>query len=168
LLDSLRHRFRAIKELGDKSLAQATGEELLWRSHEGTNSIAIIVQHLHGNMLSRWTDFLTSDGDKPTRDRDAEFEHIPRSKGEVLFMWEEGWQCVLEAVDTLTEADLTKTIVIRGQELDVVDACLRQIAHYGYHIGQIVHIAKERTRDRWVTLSIAKGESKAYVPGKRD
>ena len=167
-LESLRYRFRGIKKTGDGLLAQVDDDDLNRQINPEVNSIGMIVQHLHGNMLSRWTDFLTTDGDKPWRDREGEFEPSVQDKESVLLLWEEGWACTLASIDALTEEDLTRVITIRGQELGVIDACLRQISHYGYHVGQMVHIGKERLGDRWQTLSIAKGKSGDYKPGKKD
>ena len=168
ILESLRYRFREVKKLGDGTLAQIDESDINWRSNPEANSIAIIVQHLHGNMVSRWTDFLTSDGDKPWRDRDGEFEPKQGNRAELLRLWEECWECAFRTIDALGEDDLTRTVTIRGQELDVTYACLRNIIHCGYHVGQMVHIAKERLGERWQTLSIARGKSKDYRPRKKD
>jgi hypothetical protein len=167
LLESLRYRFREIKRLGDGTLAQVDESDIHWRINPEINSIAIIVQHLHGNMVSRWTDFLTTDGNKSWRDRDAEFEPKQVTRAELLSIWEEGWERALHAIDALSEDDLSRNVAIRGQELDVIDACLRNIVHSGYHVGQMVHIAKERLGDRWQTLSIARGRSKEYRPQRK-
>lgn len=169
LLDSFRYRFRGVKKLGDMTLAQMSQEDLTWRPNEECNSAAVIIQHVHGNMLSRWTDMFTTDGDKPSRDRDGEFaEPDAASRDELLALWEEGWACTLSAIDALEEADLTKEVVIRGEPLGVIDAVLRQLAHYSLHVGQLITIAKERLGSDWKTLSIPRGESKTYTPGKRD
>ncbi len=168
LIESLQYRFREIKKLGDRALAQVNESDIHWQLNPEANSIAIIVQHLHGNMMSRWTDFLTTDGDKPWRDRDGEFEPKQLTKPELLALWEEGWECTLRAIDALSGDDLIRNITIRGQELDVTDACLRNMIHCGYHVGQIVHIAKERLEGRWQTLSIARGKSREYRPQKKD
>jgi hypothetical protein len=167
-LQSLRYRYRAIKKSGDGVLVQVDDSDILWQFNPEANSIAIIVQHLHGNMLSRWTDFFTTDGNKPWRDRDGEFEPRQLTKAEVLTLWENGWECTFRAIDALTEADLTCKVTIRGQELDVIDACLRQFGHYSQHVGQMVHIAKERLGERWQTLSIARGKSREYRPKAKD
>jgi len=167
-LQSLRYRFMAIKKSGDGVLAQVDDTDIVWQSNPETNSIAIIVQHLHGNMLSRWTDFLTTDGDKPWRDRDREFESRRVTKAELLALWEEGWKLTFRAVDGLTEADLTRKVTIRGQELDVIDACMRNFGHSSQHVGQMIHITKERRAKQWQTLSIARGKSKEYRPKYKD
>jgi hypothetical protein len=169
LLDSFRYRFRGVKKLGDKTLAQLSDADLVWRPNAEANSAAVIIQHMHGNMLSRWPDFLTSDGDKPWRNRDDEFmEPDTASREQLLALWEEGWACTLAAIDALTAADLTKEVTVRGESLGAIDAVLRQLSHYSLHVGQLITIAKERLGTNWETLSIPRGESKAYTPGKRD
>jgi hypothetical protein len=169
LLDSFRFRFRGIKKVGDLTLAQMSLDDLAWRLNDECNSAAVIVQHVHGNMLSRWTDFLTTDGDKSWRNRDGEFtEPDAASREALLAYWEEGWACTLEAIDALEEADLTKEVLIRGESLGVIDAVLRQLAHYSLHVGQLITIAKERLGSDWKTMSIPRGASKAYTPSKRD
>src|SRR5208282_6794803 len=124
-----------------------------------SNSIAIIVKHLTGNMRSRWTDFLTSDGEKPNRNRDAEFEAPPQTRAEILTLWEEAWKIVFDVLATLTDDDLGRTIRIRAERHSVMQAINRQIAHYAYHIGQIVYIAKHFSGSRWTSLSIPRGKS---------
>jgi len=169
LLDSFRFRFRGIKKLGDLTLEQMSQDDLVWRPNDECNSAAVILQHVHGNMLSRWTDFLTTDGDKSWRNRDGEFtEPTVVSREDLLANWEAGWACTLSAIDALKEADLTKEILIRGEPLGVIDAVLRQIAHYSLHVGQLITIAKERRGADWKTMSIPRGESKLYTPSKRD
>ncbi len=169
LLDSFRYRFRGVKKLGDSTIAQLSHDDLTWRSNEECNSAAVIIQHMHGNMMSRWTDFMTTDGDKPWRNRDGEFtEPDATSRDELLAYWEEGWACTLTTLDGLNETDLTKEILIRGESLGVIDGVLRQLAHYSLHVGQLITIGKERLGKDWETMSIPRGESKAYNPGKRD
>ena len=168
-LDSALHRFRSTKELGDKALAQLADADFLWRPGEESNSIAVIIQHLHGNMQSRWTDFLSTDGEKPWRERDAEFtEPATADRDRLIALWEEGWTCLLSAIARLVPEDLTLDIVVRAQSLSVLDAINRQLTHYAYHVGQIVYLARVRKGDAWNTLSIARGASKQYVPRKRD
>jgi uncharacterized damage-inducible protein DinB len=165
-LDSIRHLFRSMKTAGDRTLEQLNLEDWLWRPDEDGNSIAIIVRHLHGNMLSRWTEFLTSDGEKPWRDRDSEFnqpDHL--SVIELLGMWEAGWRRLFETVDALNADDLSATVKIRGQEHSVVEALHRQVQHISYHLGQIVLLARMRKGGAWKTLSIPKGASRDYRPG---
>ena len=154
LADSIK-RFEYYKTLGDKTFEQLTSEQCFYQPNEQSNSIAIIVQHLYGNMLSRWTNFLTEDGEKNWRKRDAEFEPMLSSKEDVISFWNEGWKVFLDTLKTLKEEDLQKTITIRNEPLLVYDAILRQLAHYPYHVGQIVYIAKLVTTD-FKSLSIPK------------
>jgi Protein of unknown function (DUF1572). len=158
-------RLRYYKLLGDKTFEQLSDADLHYTPHEACNSIAVIVQHLHGNMLSRWTHFLTEDGEKTWRQRDAEFEVHNLSRQELLQKWEEGWNCLLNALTALKEDDLLKTITIRQEPLLVIDAINRQLAHYPYHVGQIVHIGKTIRGTAWKSLSIEKGGSEAYNKG---
>ncbi|MGC4104238.1 DUF1572 family protein [Ferruginibacter sp.] len=161
-LQSAVKRLGYYKELGDKTLAQLNEADLHYQPNEASNSIAIIIQHMAGNMLSRWTDFLTSDGEKDWRNRDTEFEEQQLSKEQLLAFWEKGWRCCLDAISALTEDDLLKTIYIRGEGLTVVDAINRQLAHYPYHVGQIIFAAKLITGNNWHNLSIAKGQSEQF------
>ena len=164
-LHSTRHIFRAMMKQGDATLAQLSLEEMQRVPAADLNSVAVIVQHLHGNMLSRWTDFLSSDGEKETRDRDGEFETRGfSSREDVLKLWEAGWACVFSAIDPLRTDDLKKTVTIRGQPHSVVEALQRQIQHYSYHIGQMVLLARVIKGAEWKTLSIARGASKIYKP----
>jgi len=156
---------RRTKRLGDGALDQLDEVDWRWRPDEEATSIAILVQHLHGNMLSRWTEFLTADGEKPTRDRDAEFEPQGLSVEELRARWEEGWRACLDAVGALREDDLSRTVRIRGEPLSVVDAILRQVSHYAYHVGQIVWIARSRRGAAWKSLSIPKGKSGEHKSG---
>jgi hypothetical protein len=155
-------RLRYYKQLGDRTFEQLSDADLNYRANEACNSIAVIVQHMHGNMLSRWTNFLTEDGEKEWRQRDAEFEVKEQTKAQVLQLWEEGWACFLNSLSSLTEEDLSKTITIRQESLIVIDAINRQLAHYPYHVGQIVHIAKEIKGTAFRSLSIEKGASEAF------
>jgi len=155
--------FRTMKERGGGALEQLSPEQLVWRPDPSSNSVTVIVNHLHGNMRSRWTDFLTGDGEKPWRDRDAEFELEPAPE-QVQELWESGWQVVFDALEPLIDSDLERMVKIRGRELSVFSAIVRQIDHYGGHVGQIVYLAKWKKGPDWKTLSIARGESKAYVP----
>jgi uncharacterized damage-inducible protein DinB len=147
--------FQTYKDLGEKAIAQITDDHMLHSSpNDEVNSIAVIVKHMSGNMRSRWTDFLTSDGEKEWRDRDAEFVDDLTSRDQIHDAWEQGWQVLFTALRQLTAEDLTKTIYIRKKPVSVVNAILRQVSHYAYHVGQIVHIAKELQSDNWVSLSI--------------
>ncbi len=142
-------------------MAQLKDEDLFWVYNAESNSIAIIVQHLWGNMLSRWTDFLTSDGEKEWRNRDLEFESVINTKEELMEKWNAGWQCLFDALDAIKPGDWDKTIYIRNEPHSVVDAINRQLAHYPYHIGQIVFIGKMAAGD-WKALTIPKGNSQAF------
>ncbi|RYZ26095.1 MAG: DUF1572 domain-containing protein [Chitinophagaceae bacterium] len=155
-------RFKEYKSLGDKTFAQLSGEEMLRQPNEASNSIAMIIQHMHGNMLSRWTNFLTEDGEKPWRKRDEEFETQSLSKEQLMQLWEEGWKVFFDTLQSLQEDDLLKTITIRTQPLIVIDAINRQLAHYSYHVGQIVYLGRWVKNEQWQSLSIARGESVAY------
>ena len=161
-LNSAIKQFEYYKQLGEKTIEQVTEEQLFWQFNAESNSIAIIVKHLWGNMLSRWTDFLTTDGEKETRNRDAEFENDITTKNELLQKWNEGWTCFLDALNLLTVDDLDKTIYIRNMGHTVAEAINRQLAHYPYHIGQIVFIGKMICNQNWTSLSIPKGSSVAY------
>jgi hypothetical protein len=161
-LDSVRKRLAEYKALGEKTMAQLDESDWSWQPNEASNSIALIVQHLHGNMLSRWTNFLIEDGEKEWRRRDAEFEAQVASSEEIRALWEAGWSVLFDALEALTPEDLTRTITIRKQPLNVVDAINRQLAHYSYHVGQIVSIGKWRRGNDWKTLSIPKGHSQQY------
>lgn len=155
--------FHALKELADRALAQTGDDAFLARLDDSSNSVAVLVAHLAGNALSRWTDFLTTDGEKPTRDRDGEFDLDPRlTRADLMQQWEAGWRAVFAAVEPLTAADLDRTIMIRGEPHSVMQAILRQIRHYAYHVGQIVQLAKHYRGAEWQTLSIAKGQSRQY------
>lgn len=165
-LTSTRKQFEYYKMLGDKTFVQLTDEQLFWQYNAESNSIAMIVKHLWGNMLSRWTDFLTTDGEKDWRLRDAEFENDIASREELLSKWNAGWTCLFNALDSLTTDDLSKEIYIRNQGHSVVEAINRQLAHYPYHVGQIVFIGKMVLDAQWTSLSIPKGNSKIYNEDK--
>lgn len=148
-------RFEYYKDLGDKTLALLNTEEVNYSPYPDTcNSVATIVVHLYGNMLSRWTNFLTEDGEKHWRKRNNEFLGTHYSKADVQSFWNEGWKIFLDALQQLTEQDLTKTIYIRQEPLSVYDAILRQLAHYPYHVGQMVYLGKMITTHNWKNLSI--------------
>jgi hypothetical protein len=151
--------FRFYRGLGEKAMAQVTDEQLVQVLDREMNSIALIVKHMAGNMRSRWTDFLTTDGEKPDRNRDSEFIDPPADRAAVMAMWEEGWRCVFSALEPLTDADLQRTVTIRGEAHSVMQAINRQIAHYAYHCGQIVLLAKHFRGDQWQSLSIPRNRS---------
>lgn len=155
-------RFKYYKALGDKTFAQLTEAELKWAPQADSNSIAIIVQHMYGNMMSRFTNFLTEDGEKPWRNRDAEFEPMDISKQDLIDFWETGWSHVFSAIASLNEENLLAPVTIRGEQLTAYDAVLRQLAHYSYHIGQIVWLGKMIKQADWNNLSIPRKGSAAF------
>jgi hypothetical protein len=161
-IESVKKQFEYYKMLGEKTFAQVEDEKLFHKMNEESNSIAIIVQHLWGNMLSRWTDFMTTDGEKEWRKRDDEFEEIVNNKQELMKRWEEGWKCLFDALNSLKDGDLEKIIYIRNQGHSVMEAINRQLAHYCYHVGQIVFIGKMLAGSEWKSLSIPKNQSKNY------
>jgi hypothetical protein len=161
-LSSSIKQFEYYKSLGEKTFDQITEEKLFENPSKESNNIATIVKHMHGNMLSRWTDFLTSDGEKEWRNRDNEFEDDIRTMEELLAKWNEGWECLFNAIKPLTEDDLEREIFIRNMGHTVTEAINRQLAHYSYHVGQIVFIGKMLADQNWTSLSIAKGASKSY------
>lgn len=154
--------FNYYKKLAEKSFEQLSAEEMKAIPAEENNSIAIIIRHLHGNMLSRWTDFLESDGEKPFRNRDLEFESPDMNKQQLTECWNKGWNCLFAALNGLKEEDLAKIVYIRNEGHTVMQAILRQIAHYSYHVGQIVLLAKTIKGTQWVSLSIPKNKSAQY------
>lgn len=155
-------RFEYYKSLGDKTFEQLEERDLFYRPSPASNSIAIIIQHLYGNMLSRWTNLLTEDGEKEWRQRDAEFEEMRISKQDLISFWNEGWNVLITTLKGLQPADLTKTISIRTEPIVVYDAILRQLAHYPYHVGQIITLAKMIKDKDFKNLSIPKGESQQF------
>lgn len=161
-LQSAVKRLSYYKDLGDKTFAQLTEADFHYQPNAASNSIALIIQHMAGNMLSRWTDFLTTDGEKEWRNRDTEFEEQQLSKEALLAFWEKGWACCLNTIRSLNEDDLMKTVTIRSEPLTVVDAINRQLAHYPYHVGQLIFLGKIITGNNWQNLSIPKGNSENY------
>ena len=151
--------FRYYKKLAEDAMAQVTDAELTVMLDGEMNSIAQTVKHMAGNMRSRWTDFLTSDGEKPDRQRDTEFVHPPATRAELMKLWEEGWDCVWRALGPLNESDLARTVTIRGENHSVTQAINRQLAHYAYHIGQIVLLAKHFRNEQWKSLTVPKNRS---------
>ena len=156
-------RFQYYKELGDKTFEQLNDDQVLWQYNSESNSVATLVKHLSGNMISRWTNFLNEDGEKDWRNRDSEFENNIHSKAEMLEIWEKGWMVLFEALNQINDENINATIFIRGEKLSFLDALLRQLAHYPYHIGQIIYVAKMVKNEDWKTLSIAKNQSKEYT-----
>lgn len=165
-LESIIKQFEYYKRLGDKTFEQLTLEDLQNEISEDSNSIAIIVKHISGNMLSRWTNFLTEDGEKSWRHRNREFEDAYETKEQILESWNAGWQCLFNAIKSLKSTDLEGVIYIRNEGHTVTEAINRQLAHYSYHIGQIVFLGKVFKGKDWQTLSIAKGASKKYNEDK--
>ena len=154
--------FRYYKKLADRAMAQCPDEALFVTLDVESNSISIIVKHLSGNMRSRWMDFLTTDGEKPDRHRDTEFETHPATRAELMEMWERGWKYLFDALEPLTEADLTRTVTIRTEPHSVMQAINRQVAHYAHHVGQILFLAKHLTfakTGKWESLSVPRGKS---------
>jgi hypothetical protein len=156
VLEAIRDTLKAQKRLAEKAMEQLGSQDFHWSPDEESNNIAIIVKHLAGNMRSRWTDFLTSDGEKPTRNRDGEFIDDLGSAGQVMKEWEEGWQILFDTIEKLQPADLQKIVTTRGKEHTATEAILGQLGHYAQHVGQIVYLAKLRLGDDWKTVSIPK------------
>lgn len=154
--------FRFYKRLGDGALAQAADGALFATLDSESNSIAIIIKHLEGNMRSRWKDFLTTDGEKPDRNRDGEFEAPPKTRAELMALWDSGWELVFRELDRVTEEDMARTIYIRGEGHSVTQAIHRQLAHYAYHVGQIVFLAKHFAAADWKALTIPRGKSATF------
>ena len=155
--------FRRAKALADGAMEQVTPDQFFAAPSEGDNCIAVIVKHVGGNLLSRWTDFLTSDGEKPGRNRDVEFDITTSDTQQSLMkQWEPGWAALFSALEPLSDADLERIITIRGEPFTVLQAINRQLTHYSYHVGQIVYVAKHYAGGSWRTLSVAKGKSKEF------
>ena len=169
-LDEVRRQFRGHKRLAEGAIAQLKDEELFIALDSESNSIAILVKHLAGNMRSRFTDFLTTDGEKPDRDRDQEFElNSATTRADVMRWWEDGWARVFATIDALKPEDVMRTVTIRGEPHTVLQAINRQIAHYAQHTGQIVFLAKHFRSSEWKTLSVPRGKSKEFNarPGQK-
>ncbi|HMK19181.1 MAG TPA: DUF1572 family protein [Chitinophagaceae bacterium] len=166
-LSTVIKRLKYYKDLGEKTFEQLEEKELHYLPTSESNSIAVIVQHLAGNMISRFTNFLTEDGEKEWRQRDDEFEIHNYTKQQVTDLWNKGWQCCFDALESITENDLLTIIYIRKEPLSVIDAINRQLAHYPYHIGQIVYIGRMIKNEEWKNLSIPKGQSQQYNAGNQ-
>ena len=154
------------KSIGEKTFDQLNDKELLWQYNEDCNSIAVMVNHIKGNMLSRWTDFLNSDGEKEWRNRDTEFEDVIQSRKQMLEQWEKGWTCLFNALNSVNETNIDQLVYIRNEGHSILDAVTRQLAHYSYHVGQIVYLGKMIKGSDWKSLSIPKGGSAAYNANK--
>lgn len=165
-LESSKRLFLYYKTIAEKAIDQIDEDQLFFSANEDTNSIAIIMQHLAGNMLSRWTDFLTTDGEKDWRNRDGEFEENYKTKAALLAFWNKGWDCLFDAINSLHPEQLSEVIYIRKEGHTVMDAINRQLAHYPYHIGQIVFYAKMLKQTDWNNLSIPKNKSNEYNTDK--
>ncbi len=161
-LESVKQQFLYYKSLAEKSIVQLEAPMLFIQPNNESNSIAMIIQHMHGNMLSRWTDFLTTDGEKEWRKRDDEFEVILKTKEEVLQKWEEGWACLITAIDSINDSMLSQPILIRYEPHTIAEAINRQLAHYPYHVGQIVFYAKQLLGNKFISLSIPKNKSEEF------
>jgi uncharacterized protein DUF1572 len=160
-LQDIIDQFRKLKGLADGALAQVRAEDLFTSLDPESNTLAVLIQHMAGNMRSRWTDFLNSDGEKPDRNRDSEFVVAQGTTREALLdRWQEGWRCLFQTLAALTEEDLALTVLIRAEPHSVVKAINRQLTHYGYHVGQIVFLAKHFASDHWRTLSVPRGDSR--------
>ena len=167
-LESMKRQFLFYKDLAEKAILQIPDEKLFLQFNDNSNSIAIIIKHLSGNMISRWTDFFTTDGEKEWRDRDSEFENNITSRLQLIEIWNKGWDCFLNTFDEIKKEDLEKIIYIRNQGHTVMEALNRQLAHYSYHIGQIVYFSKMMKENNWKSLSIPKNKSKDYNSEKFD
>lgn len=165
-LKVVKDRFKNVKDLGDKTIKQLSDDDIHWKLNEASNSIAIIVKHLSGNMVSRWTNLLTSDGEKSYRNRDGEFEDDIVSKQDLVELWDKGWNVLFATLEGLSETDLLKNVYIRGEAHTVLEAIERQMAHYASHVGQIVFAGKQIKSENWETLSIPKGKSDEYLQEK--
>jgi hypothetical protein len=164
--NSVLKQFEYYKILGEKTFAQLNEDELFWQFNKKSNSIAITVNHLWGNMKSRWTEFLTSDGEKEWRNRDLEFELVIKTKDEMLEKWNDGWCCLFDALNLIDEDNFYSEIFIRNQSHSIIDAVNRQMMHYAYHIGQIVYVGRMIKGNKWQSLSIPKGKSKDFNANK--
>jgi len=165
-LTSAKKQFAYYKLLGEQTMSQVSDEALFWQYNEESNSIALIVKHLWGNMLSRWTDFLHTDGEKEWRNRESEFENDMQTRDQVMARWQAGWDCLLTTLDGLQREDFQQEIFIRNMGHSVVEAINRQLAHYPYHVGQIVFIGKMVCNKKWTSLSIPRGNSEVYNADK--
>lgn len=165
-LKVVQKKFTGVKDLGDKTIKQLSDSDINWTYNDASNSVAAIVKHLSGNMVSRWTDFLTTDGEKSFRNRDEEFEDDITSKHDLITIWEKGWDTLFAALRGLADADLLKNVYIRAEAHTVLEAIERQMAHYASHVGQIVYIGKLIKDGDWETLSIPKGKSEEYLQEK--
>jgi hypothetical protein len=163
LLEDSLSLFRYYKGMAERAMAQVSNEQLNAVLDPEMNSIGLIVKHIAGNMRSRWTDFLTSDGEKPDRQRDAEFVEPPATRDELLALWEDGWKRLFDSLEPLSEEDLARTVTIRGEAHSVMQAMNRQLGHYAFHCGQIVFLAKHLAHENWKSLSVPRGKSEEFL-----
>jgi len=162
VIEAITIRFKAYKEMTEKAFGQISDAQFHQPLDENTNSIAVIVKHMAGNLRSRFTDFLTSDGEKPDRDRDSEFVDDISDRPALLAKWNDGWDCLFDALSQLKDSDLSGTITIRGEPHSVIDALARQLSHHSYHVGQIVQLARFLAKDKWMVLTIPRGGSQQF------
>jgi hypothetical protein len=161
-IESAKKQFAQYKALAEKAIAQVPDDKLAWQFNPETNSITIIVKHMAGNMLSRFTDFFTTDGEKPWRNRDGEFENEEMTRSQLVDYWNKGWNCLFQVLDSLTPEKLSNTVLIRNEEHSVMEAIHRQLTHYAYHVGQIVYISKMILDSQWKTLTIPRKGSREF------
>lgn len=161
-LKSVVFEFHRYKTYGDKTFTQLNEKDIQWQYNPENNSIAFIVKHMHGNMLSRWTNFLTEDGEKPWRERDQEFNQAYTSKAEMIKAWKKGWTCLFNSLESINSSNFNNHIKIRNEEYTIIEAINRQLAHYASHVGQIILIGKMLKGTQWISLSIPKGASNAF------
>ncbi|WP_139855013.1 DUF1572 family protein [Aequorivita sinensis] len=161
-LNSIKKQFEYYKSVGEKTFDQLDEDDFFWQFNEESNSIAIIVNHIWGNMKSRWTDFLTSDGEKEWRNRDLEFESVIKTKDELLSKWNDGWKCLFDALNSVNRENFETEIFIRNQAHSILEAINRQYAHYSYHVGQIVYVGRMIKGTEWKSLTIPKGKSSEF------
>ena len=159
----IKERFISVKDLGDKTIEQLFEEDIHWKYNDESNSVNIIVKHVSGNMVSRSTEFLTTDGEKANRNRDQEFIGDIPSKSELIDVWENGWKVLMDTLNSLSVKDLLKSVTIRGEAHLVIEAIEKQLVHYSYHVGQLVYIGKQVKNDKWESLSIPRGKSDDYL-----
>ncbi len=162
-LENIKKQFKSYKEVADKTISQLTEKDLYWKYNNESNDIACIMIHLSENMLSRWTDFFESDGEKDWRDRDGEFSQLNLSYDQLMERWNKGWDCLFSALEAMNETNFNQPIFIRNKKVKLIESITRQIAHYPYHIGQIAFIGKMILNDKWNSPSIPKGKSKEYI-----
>ncbi len=165
-LNSVKKQFDYYKSVGEKTFNQLEEDDLFWQYNDESNSIAIIVNHIYGNMKSRWTDFLTTDGEKSSRNRDLEFDNVIKTKAQLLTKWNNGWVTLFTAIDSVNTENFYTEVFIRNQSHSIVEAINRQLGHYSYHIGQIVYIGRMIKGEDWQSLTIPKGESTNFNTGK--